>query len=54
MKIKKAAGIDGISMEAWKYGGKAIKRGLTTLVKKNMEGRSVTRGLEKRTDCTIV
>ncbi|XP_020285268.1 golgin subfamily A member 6-like protein 6 [Pseudomyrmex gracilis] len=31
-KMKKAAGIDGIPMEAWRYGGEAVKKGLTEMI----------------------
>jgi len=33
MKRKKAAGIDGIPMEAWRFGGKAVRKGLVELLK---------------------
>lgn len=33
MKGRKAAGIDEIPMEAWRYEGKWVKQGLTDLVK---------------------
>ncbi|XP_020297358.1 uncharacterized protein LOC109861916 [Pseudomyrmex gracilis] len=31
-KMKKAAGIDGIPMEGWRYGGEAVKKGLTKII----------------------
>lgn len=34
MKPNKAAGIDGILMEVWLYGKKAIKKGLTEVIKR--------------------
>lgn len=34
IKMGKIAGIDGIPMEAWKYGGEAIKKGLIEIIKK--------------------
>lgn len=34
MKMDKAAGIDGIQMEAWRYGGEEIKKGLEELLRK--------------------
>lgn len=34
MKLKKAVGIDGILMEAWKYGGEAVKKGLLEVIKR--------------------
>lgn len=34
MKKKKAAEIDEIPMEAWMYGGEAIKKGLTELIRR--------------------
>jgi len=33
IKLGKAAGIDGIPMEAWKYGGTAVRSGLMDLLK---------------------
>ncbi|XP_071582471.1 uncharacterized protein [Temnothorax nylanderi] len=33
MKLGKAAGVDGIPMEAWLYGGAAVRRALTDLLK---------------------
>lgn len=33
MKLGKTAGIDGIPMEAWLYGGAAVRRDLTDLIK---------------------
>ncbi|XP_036145297.1 uncharacterized protein LOC118646456 [Monomorium pharaonis] len=41
LKNKKAPGLDGISMEAWKYGGAAIRKGLTVLIKKIWLGDSI-------------
>lgn len=39
MKMNKAAGIDGIQMEAWRYGGEEIKKGLEELLRRIwMEG----------------
>lgn len=34
IKMKKAAGTDGIHMEAWRYGGKEIKNGLVEVLRK--------------------
>lgn len=34
MKLNKVAGIDGIQMEAWKYEGEEIKKGLKKLLKR--------------------
>lgn len=34
MKKKKAAGIDGIPMEAWIFGGKAMRAGLAKVMEK--------------------
>lgn len=34
MKMNKAAGIDGIHMEAWRYGDKEIKKGLEELLRR--------------------
>lgn len=34
MKMNKAAGIDGIHMEAWRYGEKEIKKGLEELLRR--------------------
>ena len=41
LKNKKAPGLDGIPMEAWKYGGAAIRKGLTVLIKKIWLGDSI-------------
>jgi len=34
MRLKKAAGVDGIPMEAWRFGGLAVKKGLTEVIQK--------------------
>lgn len=34
LKNKKVPGIDGIPMEAWRYGGAAIRKGLTELLRR--------------------
>lgn len=34
LKNKKVPGIDGISIEAWRYGGAAIRKGLTELLRR--------------------
>lgn len=34
MKMKKAAGVNGTSMEAWMYGDEAVNKGLIEIIKK--------------------
>lgn len=34
IKIKKATGIDGIPIEAWRYGGETVKKGLMEIIRK--------------------
>jgi len=34
MRLKKTAGVDGIPMEAWRFGGMVIKKGLTEVIQK--------------------
>lgn len=41
MKNKKVPGIDHIPMEAWRYGGTAIRKGLIKLIKKIWKGDSI-------------
>lgn len=41
MKLKKAAGIDGIPMEAWRFGGEAIKKGFLDLIKRIWKDESI-------------
>lgn len=37
MKFKKACGCDGMSMEAWKYAGNGVKKGLVMLLEQIWE-----------------
>lgn len=34
MKLKKASGVDGILIEAWKYGGEAVRKCLKKTIKR--------------------
>lgn len=41
MKQKKAVGIDGIPVEAWRFGGETIKKGLTKVMKNVWKERCI-------------
>lgn len=41
MKLKKAAEMDEIPMEAWRYGGEAVKKGLIEVISKVWKKRQI-------------
>lgn len=46
IKLNKAAGLDGIQIEAWRCGGEKIKKKVRKAFKENLEGGTYTGGLE--------
>lgn len=48
MKKRKAPGIDEISIEAWIYGGKAVRKGLTDIISQTWKEKKNTRGMEDK------
>ncbi|XP_011171244.1 uncharacterized protein LOC105203975 [Solenopsis invicta] len=47
MKKRKAAGIDGIPMEAWKYGGKSLWKRMKNLRKQIWKARTIPKDWKK-------
>lgn len=52
LKLRKAAGIDSIPMEAWIYGGSALNKGLTEILEQMWNGEEIPK--DWRTNNIIV
>jgi len=53
IKMKKAAGIDGIPMEAWRFAGRVVD-GFSEINKRHLEERNIAKGLEEKRSSTAL
>lgn len=53
-KKKKAGGIDGITNEAWLYGGRCDRKKIRKCFERGMGREGNTRGLEDGSDSTVI